>query len=438
MKRGCLTVLLSILYFFGLSQDSLKVQTDTTLVSRDSTLNRADTSLLPQTDIYHPDSSLRIINLNPFFTLHVDSTLSYQLQINKNPENYFWYLKNSPVGLRINKDNGLLSFNANKSYFLSGRLKYDVNYKVNIGVQNLRDPKEKMDTTFTIVFYNTEIIPSLVKPQVFDSIQVEEGETIRFKVLCETGSFPVEHIITLPSFPISNYSSVNQCGEEFNWYVPFDLVKESDPGKAKLIKLHFIGTNKFGIKDTGTVKVLIKDALNYPLALEEYNQVVRNIKNYVLDLKFTFLQMDKRLKRTKKVRTTFDLTSATTSVAGTVMTTSDDPDIQKRGKILPSVGLALVPIKEASAPNKVIDQNQAALIRTSIKRLEYILRDYVLIGERDADITRKAAKLREELKQTQIQLIDVPIEFTNNLSEEQLNRYFNSPKVNKKYRLGGK
>ncbi len=37
--------------------------------------------------------SLRIINLNPYFTLHVDSSLSYQLQINKNPENYFWYLK---------------------------------------------------------------------------------------------------------------------------------------------------------------------------------------------------------------------------------------------------------------------------------------------------------------------------------------------------------
>src|SRR5688572_15241407 len=61
---------------------------------------------------FHPDSSLRVINLNPFFTLHVDSTLHYQLQINKNPSNYFWYLRNSPVGLRINKDNGLLTFKA--------------------------------------------------------------------------------------------------------------------------------------------------------------------------------------------------------------------------------------------------------------------------------------------------------------------------------------
>ena len=421
MKKGCLTLLISFLSLLGWAQDSLFTATDSTI--------------LPQAEMYHPDSTLRIINLNPFFTLHVDSTLSYQLQINKNPENYFWYLKNSPVGLRVNKDNGLLSFNANKSLFLSGRLKYDVHYKVNIGVQNLRDPKEKLDTTFTIVFYNTEIIPSLVKPQVVDSIQIEEGESIRFRVLCETGSFPIEHILTLPSFPIANYTSVNRCGDEFNWFVPYDLVKESDPGRNKLIKLHFIGTNKFGIKDTGTIKVLIRDALNYPLALEEYNQTIHNIKTYVLDLKYSFLQMDKRLKRTKKVRTTFDLTSATTSVAGTVMTTSSSQTDQKNGKILPSVGLALVPIKEAAAPNKVIEQNQAALIRTAIKRLDYIQRDYILVGERDPDIVKKTTKLREELKQTQIQLIDVPIEFTNNLSEEELNRYFNSPKVNKKYRL---
>ncbi|HZH38299.1 MAG TPA: hypothetical protein VEX65_13540, partial [Flavisolibacter sp.] len=69
----------------------------------------------------YADSALRITNLNPFFTLHVDSSLQYQLQINKNSENYFWYLKNAPVGLRIGKDNGVISFKAEKAYFLSGR-----------------------------------------------------------------------------------------------------------------------------------------------------------------------------------------------------------------------------------------------------------------------------------------------------------------------------
>lgn len=383
----------------------------------------------------HQDSSLRIMDLNPYFTLHVDSTLNYQLQINKDPRNYFWYLKNSPVGLRINKETGLISFKADKSYFLSGKLKYDYNYKVLIGVQNLNDPTERIDTSFTIVFYNTEIIPSQVKPTVSSSVTIEEGETASFKVFCENGSFPIENIMTLTSVPIARYSLVQQCGDEFTWTPSFDVVKESDPGKEKVIMLYFIGSTKFQIKDTATVKLIVKDALNYPLITEEYRQVNRNIERYVLQLKYSFLQLDKRLKKTKNYRTTFDLTSATTSLTGTVMATAKDEDTQKKGKILPSVGLALVPIKEASVPNKPVDQNQAALIRTSIKRLEYMVQDNQLIGEKDPDIAKKTNKLRDELKQVQVQLIEVPIEITNNMSEEELNRYFNSPRVNKKYRL---
>ena len=64
-----------------------------------------------------------------------------------------------------------------------------------------------------------------------------------------------------------------------------------------------------------------------------------------------------------------------------------------------------------------------------------MLRDNSLIGERDAQIMVKGNKLKEELKQIQIQLIDIPVEITNNMTEEELNQYFNSPKVNKKYRI---
>jgi hypothetical protein len=39
------------------------------------------------------------------------------------------------------------------------------------------------------------------------------------------------------------------------------------------------------------------------------------------------------------------------------------------------------------------------------------------------------------MQQIQIQLIDVPIDENNNMTEEQLNDYFNSNKVNKKYKL---
>jgi hypothetical protein len=397
-------------------------------------ISRAQDSVV----VYHPDSSLRIINLNPYFTLHVDSTLSYQLQINKNPDNYFWFLKNSPVGLRINKDNGLISFKADKSYFLSGKLKYDLNYKVIVGVQNLNDPAERVDTSFSIVFYNTDIVPSRVKPSVSSSIVIEEGETASFKVFCENGSFPIEQIMTLTSVPITNYSIVQQCGDEFTWTPSYDMARESDPGKEKVVNVYFIGANKFQVKDTATVKITVRDAVNYPLVNEEYRQVTKNIERYVLQLKYSFLQLDKKLKKTKTFRTTFDLTSATTSLTGTVLSTSSDADAQKKGKILPSVGLALVPIKEASVPNKAVDQNQASLIRTSIKRLEYMLQDNQLIGQKDPDILRKTNKLKDELKQVQIQLIEVPIELTNDFTEEELNRYFNSPKVNKKYRLKSK
>jgi hypothetical protein len=95
----------------------------------------------------------------------------------------------------------------------------------------------------------------------------------------------------------------------------------------------------------------------------------------------------------------------------------------------------MVPIKEASAPNRSVDQNQAASIRSAIKRLEYMLHENTLLGERDWEIAKKTNKLKDELKQTQIQLIDVPLEFASDLTEDELNQYFNSPKVNKKYRL---
>jgi hypothetical protein len=420
---------LLILFFLnGLVLTAISQQTDTTIISA------PDTTAVPPSP-YYQDSILRIININPFFTLHVDSSLSYQLQINKNPENYFWYLKNSPIGLRVNKDNGLLSFKAEKAYFLSGRLKYDVNYKVQIGVQNLHDPAEKIDTSFVIVFYNTEIIPTKVKPNVSGTIYVDEGEPIPIKIMCENGSFPFDNIITLTSRPLENYREVKKCDDEFKWTPSYDFVKETDSAKVKVVNLTFIGTTRFQAKDTAVIKLVVRDALNYPVAVQEYSQVVKNIQRYVLQLKYTFLQLDKKLRKTKNTRTTFDLTSATTSLTGTILNTAKSEQAQRTGKILPSIGLAMVPIKEATVPNKAVDQNQAAAIRTSIKRLEYMLFDNQLIGDKDWEVTKKTNKLKDELKQIQIQLIDVPIELTNDFTEEELNRYFNSPKVNKKYRL---
>ena len=189
------------------------------------------------------------------------------------------------------------------------------------------------------------------------------------------------------------------------------------------------------MQDTARVKLIVRNALNYPIAVEQYKVLAHEMNAYVLKLKYTFIQLDKNIKKTKRSRTGFDLTAASTALTGTVLATSKNEDTKRTGLILPSVGLILTPLKEASAPVKTAEQNQATLIRSSIKRLEYVIQDNTLIGDKDPDLVQKISKLREEFKQSQMQLIDVPVEVTNNMTEEDLNRYFNSMQVKKNYRI---
>jgi hypothetical protein len=423
-KLATLLVLSCVSFYFASAQTSV----DTVVAAKIDTMVVREKS----------DSILRITNLNPYFTLHVDSVLSYQLSINKDAGSFHWYLKNSPVGLRINKDNGLLSFKADRSFFLSGKLKFDIPYPVTLGVQSLVDPEEKVDTGFTIVFYNTEVILPKLKPTVISPLTIEEGEQVSFSVQCEAGNFPIDNILFSSNITIHDFKPVRSCNDEFRWTPPYDFVKETDSAKVRILNLSFVGTSKFQTKDTTTIRLVVKDALNYPLARQEYDMVVSNVKSYVLRLKYTFLQLDKKLKKTKTTRTAFDLTSASTALTGTILSTTGGESGQTAGKILPSVSIALVPVKEATAPNKTVEQNQASLIRSSIKRLEYMSYDYSLVGDKDPAIVSKTAKLKEELKQSQMQLIDVPIDISSEMTEQQLNDYFNNPKVNKKYRLTGK
>ncbi len=424
-KRHCI-------YFFSLI---LAIISSAQCFSQDPLLHipdSTDTTKKPE------DTVLRIRNLNPYFTLHVDSTLNYHLEINKDPSHYYWYLKNSPVGLKINKDNGTLSFKAEKSFFLSGRLKYDFDYKVNIGVQNLNNPSERIDTSFTILFFTTEIIHSRVKASVSSTLFIDEGDTINFKIECETGTFPIEDITFFSNMPIRNNTDVKKCGDEFKWSPNFDFVKETDSAKQKFLLLSFVGSDKFFNKDTCNVKIYVKDALNFPVAVVDYNKIEKRFSTYILQLKYAFVQLDKKVKKTKNSRTTFDMTTAATALGGTIFSSESSTDAQNAGKILPSAGVALVPVKETVSPPMTAEQNSASLVRSSIKRLEYTLTENSLVGEKDADILKKMNKLKDELKQTQIQLIDIPIDETTNMTEEQLNEYFNNPKVNKKYRLKNK
>jgi hypothetical protein len=413
LKRLIILVFLSIGWLVGISQ----VPEDT-LVS--PVVKQADTTL-------------RIKNLNPYFNLHVDSTLRYQFIINKPLENYYWFLKNSPVGLKINKDNGLLTFKAEKSYFLSGRLKYDYEYKVTMRVQNLDEPEEKVDTGFIIMFYSTEIIASKIKPTVTQTLFIEEGDTVSFKLQCDNGNFPIEEITYMSNYPVKSTTRVSSCGDDFSWVAPFDFIKDNDKEKTKKIELYFIGTNKFHTSDTARIQIVVKENINYPQQVIEFERLQADTRRYITSLKSSFRLVDKKIKRTKKTRTGFDLASASTALSGTIFSSLPGESQKTTGKILPSVGIAMVPVKEATAPNSSYEQNSATLIRSSIKRLEYLLQDNQLTGTRDPDILNKSRKLREELKQMQIQLIDIP--YTEAPADEkEVDAYFNNPKVNKKYK----
>lgn len=436
VKNGSLKTFCSIVVFLLCSIYANSQTTDSSKLTH----NSKDTVYLkPEDTIFVKivDTVLRIKNFSPYFTLHVDSTLDYQFEINKNPKDYYWYLKNSPVGLKINKDNGILHFKAEKSFFLSGKLKYDNEYKVKLGVQNLNDPKDYVDTTFTLLFYNTDIVASKIKPTVSDNLNMDEGDTLSFKLQCEEGSFPLESLTYYCNYPIRSSTPIAHCGDVFTWIAPYDFIKHSEKSKQKTLEIKFIGVDKFFNRDTATVKVTVNESINFPQQLIEYNKISTIIQKYILDLKSTFRELDQKIKKTKSTRTTFDLSSATTALGGTVLTSLPETDLQTYGKILPSVGVALVPVKEAVAPNKNDDLNAASLVRNDIKRLQYLLTDNMLVGDRDPDIVTKTSKLKEQLQSVQLQLIDVQI-VDDNSDPKKLDEYFNDPKVAKKYRLKSK
>lgn len=426
MKRLLFSFLLILGILFGNAQET----------TTDTLKKAVDTLVLSPTAAPFQDSILRIINLNPYFTVQVDSVLMYDLQINKPAENFYWFMKNAPVGVKIDRNSGLLYFKAEKSYFKSGKLKFDLPYTVEVGVQNLRDPKEKYESSFTIMFYSTEVVVSKLKPTVGNILLLEEGDSIKFRVQCEEGSFPVEQITIVTNEPISNFKSVNKCNDEFSWMVPYDFIRDNDTARKTLV-LQFIATDKFRNRDTSTVKLIIKPGINYIQKNLEHQQVASEMKKYVTNLKLTFYVISTNIKNNKKTRTGFDITGSTTAFMGTLLSTSGTSTGAKNaGKVLPSVGLSLVPVKEAVSPNKVQEQNTASQVRATIKRLDYMLTENMLIGDKDPDILPKTKKLREELKQAQLQLVDLPlVEFDPRFSQEDAEKYFNNPKVNKKYKL---
>lgn len=396
-----------------------------------------DTVNLPTVSntVRHADTALRIINLYPYFSLHVDSNLSYRLQINKPQKNYYWFLKDAPSGLRIDKDEGTLSFKSNKSLFMSGRLKYDTKYPVQIGVQSLSDPHDRVDTSFTISFYSTDIIFPRIKPSVVSPVYVEEGNKLSFNVLCDNGNFAIERILVTSNISIGGFKLPKACDDTFEWTPGYDFVGDKDSAQVKIVNLMFIGTTQFNFTDTAKVRVVIRNALNFDIATREYNDALENMNRWLLRYKYTFLQLDKKLKSTKTWRSGFDITTATTTTTGTVISTTVNNNKVATPKVLAGAGALAIPIREAAVPSKTVEQNQAGQLRANIKRLEYVVFDCKLSSDRDPNIASKTETLKKELRQSQAQLGEVPTEMAENMSEEQINKYFNSSRVQRKYRL---
>ncbi len=429
---------------------SVKAQypTDSSLSPRKlDTIPVVGTDTIPNTDtirrglpgleipVLPPVEPLRIVNLNPYLTLNVDSTFEYDLDINKDEKEYHWFITRSAVsGVKIDSKTGKIHVKPIKSYFLSGRLKYDHEYDVMIGVQSLKDPSQRVDTTISLLFYNTEIIPSRLKLSTTAVVTLNEGQTLNVQVQCENGTFPFESVTYYTSIPLIDAQGINGCDQTFNWTPNYSFVKDTDSAKVKIFQIYFVGTTKMMMKDTAMVRVIVKDALDYPSAVNEHKKITAVVNRYILQLKYTFFQLDRNVKKTRNTRTTFDITSSATSLSGSILSSSSSQSSKDVGKVMPGVGVTLVPVKEAVAPTKNTEQNQATLIRSSIKRLELMLQDNALIGDRDEQVVQKTTKLKDELKQMQLQLIDVPIEIASSMSEKELNDYFNSPKVNRKYR----
>lgn len=414
----------SSLQVFSQVSDSSKTKVDTVKTRIDSTFKT----------IHQEDTVLRIRNLNPYITLSTDSALNYELLINKDMSKYYWFLKNSPPGVQINRNTGVLRLKAEKVLFLNGRLKYDQEYKINLGVQNLDNPADKIDTSIIVMFYNTEFIPSKIKPAVNSILYVDEGDSLNFKVQCEDGNFPIDKIIMTSNYPIKPLNPITKCGDDFKWSPPFGFVKATDKDKQRVVIVNFIGSNKFNVRDTAVVQIFVKENINYPQKVLEYNDVKKTIQNYSNQLKATFMTLDKKVRSTKGTRNSFDLTSAASSLGGTVFSSLPTDGQKTAGKILPSVGVAMVPVKESVAPPKTAEQNSATLVRNSIKRLDYLLQNNGLVGEKDPEILNKTQKLRDELKAMQLQLIEIPLVEIGD-SPEELDKYFNDKKVNKKYRM---
>ncbi|MCH5689192.1 hypothetical protein LWM68_36085 [Niabella sp. W65] len=138
-----------------------------------------------------------------------------------------------------------------------------------------------------------------IKPSVVSPVTINEGDRLSFNVLCENGNFPIEKILMSSDISIGNFKLPKTCDDNFEWVPGYDFVTEKDAKGERIVNLEFIGTTNFNFADTARVKVVVKDGLNYDIATKEYNDALRLMKIWILRYKYTFYQLDKKIKKQK-------------------------------------------------------------------------------------------------------------------------------------------
>ncbi|MCU0404705.1 MAG: hypothetical protein MUE99_09175, partial [Chitinophagaceae bacterium] len=256
------------------------------IAQTDTTIQTVDTSRVIEQPGFQ-DTALRILNLTPYFTLHVDSVLNYEFIINRPAKEYYWYLLNSPVGVKIDRKSGALFIKGEKALFKNGRLKYDIPYKIHLGVQNLHNPYDKVDTSLTVVFYSTEVVISKLKPSTASIINLEEGDSVQFRIQCDEGTFPIEQITVNSSMPLADYTPVRKCNDQFKWNVPFGIFRDNDTAKVKSVFLEFIGADKFFNRDTAIVRINIRPGINFPVRNQLHKREYDAMFSYIQQMKLT-------------------------------------------------------------------------------------------------------------------------------------------------------
>src|SRR6185312_11233156 len=104
-----------------------------------------------------------------------------------------------------------------------------------------------------------------------------------------------ESITYYSNYPIRSTTPVTRCGDQFTWVAPYDFIKDDEKINERQLQIKFVGIDKFFNRDTAIVNVLVKQTINYPYRMMQYNKISDDIERYIVQLKNTFRSLDQKV-----------------------------------------------------------------------------------------------------------------------------------------------